>query len=168
MRRLLTLSVLVICTAMLTEEAASGQSASDEASNTASPMNTTGTGTFEVAVNPQPADDYADGRELGRMTIDKQYRGDLEAEGRGQMLTGMTVVEGSAAYVAMERVDGVLAGRRGSFILHHRGRMSAGDQQLEIQVVPDSGTGDLVGLEGRMTIVVKDGVHHYEFAYNLP
>jgi hypothetical protein len=99
-------------------------------------------GTFEVKLTPQP-EDKSEGLTLGRMLIDKHFHGDLEAASTGQMLTGMTAVQGSGAYVAMERVTGTLHGRRGSFILHHLGLMVRGAPTLNVSVVPDSGTGEL-------------------------
>ena len=126
------------------------------------------TGPFDVKVTPQPADEYADGATLGRLTLDKSFHGDLEATSRGQMLTGMSSVKGSAGYVAIERVTGTLGGRRGSFILQHTGMMDRGMPQLVITVVPDSGTDDLVGLRGTMTIdVAAGGAHSYGFDYTL-
>jgi len=126
------------------------------------------TGPFDVKVTPQPADDYADGTALGRLTLDKSFHGDLEATSRGQMLTGMSSVKGSAGYVAIERVTGTLGGKRGSFILQHTGTMDRGAPQLVITVVPDSGTDDLVGLRGTMTIdVAAGGAHSYDFDYTL-
>jgi hypothetical protein len=125
-------------------------------------------GTFEVKLNPQPADDYADGAALGRMSIDKQFRGDLEGTSKGQMLTGMGSVKGSAGYVAIERVSGVLAGRRGTFVLQHSGTMDRGAPSLVVSVVPDSGTEELAGLTGTMVIDVADGKHAYAFEYTLP
>jgi hypothetical protein len=125
-------------------------------------------GAFEVELTPQKADAYADGASLGRMTIDKQYRGDLAGTGKGQMLTALTPVKGSAAYVAVERVDGTLHGRRGGFVLVHRGVMAGGEQQLTLIVVPDSGTGELTGISGTMQIKAADGTHSYEFDYSLP
>lgn len=124
-------------------------------------------GTFEVTLKPQPADDYADGAALGRMSIDKQFRGDLEATSKGQMLTGMTSVKGSAGYVAIERVSGTLAGRRGTFVLQHSGTMTRGAPSLTITVVPDSGTEQLTGLSGAMAIDVANGKHSYVFDYTL-
>ena len=124
-------------------------------------------GPFDVKVTPQAPDSHADGTTIGRLTIDKQYRGDLDAAGTGVMLTGMTSVRGSAAYVAIERVTGTLAGRRGSFLLQHRGTMSRGAQQLEISVVPDSGTDQLAGISGAMRIDISDGKHSYHFEYAL-
>jgi Protein of unknown function (DUF3224) len=124
-------------------------------------------GTFEVQLKPQPADDHADGATLGRMTIDKQFRGDLEAASRGQMLTGMGSVKGSAGYVAIERVTGTLGGRRGSFVLQHTGVMTRGAPSLVITVVPDSGTEELAGLTGTMAIIVEAGKHSYAFDYSL-
>lgn len=125
-------------------------------------------GTFEVKLNPQPADDYADGAALGRMSIDKRFEGDLEGTSKGQMLTGMSSVRGSAGYVAIERVTGTLAGRSGSFILQHRGIMDRGAPSLSVTVVPDSGTEQLTGLVGTMEIDVASGAHSYRFDYTLP
>jgi Protein of unknown function (DUF3224) len=123
------------------------------------------TGTFEVKLTPQD-DKSAEG--LGRMTIAKQVHGDLEGTSTGQMLTSMTKTQGSAAYVAIERVTGTLHGRTGSFDLHHLGIMNRGTQQLTITVVPDSGTDQLTGITGTMTIKISDGKHSYEFDYSLP
>jgi hypothetical protein len=125
------------------------------------------TGPFDVTLTPQPADDYADGTSLGRMTIDKQFHGDLDATSKGQMLTGMSSTKGSAGYVAIERVTGTLAGLRGSFVLQHSGSMNRGAPSLGISVVPDSGTDELVGLTGTMTIDSTAGQHAYTFAYAL-
>lgn len=124
-------------------------------------------GTFEVNVIPQPPQDPADGGNLGRMLLDKHFHGDLEAASQGQMLTGMSDVKGSGVYVAIERVTGTLHGRSGSFILHHLGIMTRGVPQLDINVVPDSGTGELTGIAGSMNIIIADGKHSYEFAYTL-
>jgi hypothetical protein len=118
-------------------------------------------------VTPQ-TDDKGDPA-LGRMTIDKQLHGDLEGSSKGQMLTGMTEVKGSAGYVAIERVTGTLKGRSGSFILQHTGTMNRSVPQLTITVVPDSGTGQLTGLAGTFTVkIAADGKHSYEFDYTLP
>lgn len=131
------------------------------------PMHTA-TGTFTVRITPQPPDDYADGGDLGRMQLDKTFQGDLEGSAKGQMLTAMTPVEGSAGYVAIERVTGTLSGRRGGFVLQHHGIMTRGAPQLTLVVVPDSGTEALAGLAGTMTITIADGVHAYRFEYTLP
>jgi hypothetical protein len=125
------------------------------------------TGTFEVKLTPQPPEDKADAS-LGRMTIDKQFHGDIEGTSKGQMLTGMAPVKGSGGYVAIERVEGTLKGRTGRFILQHTGTMSHGAYQLSVTVVPDSGTGQLEGLTGSMNIIITDGKHSYDFAYTLP
>jgi len=101
------------------------------------------------------------------MALDKQFYGDLEGLSKGQMLAASTDVQGSAGYVAMERVTGKLDGREGSFALQHTGTMTRGTPQLSITVVPDSGTGELVGLAGKMTINIVDGKHNYEFEYTL-
>ena len=134
----------------------------------ATPVSARASGTFDVKVTPQPADAYADGSSLGRLTIDKQFHGDLDATSKGQMLSAMTSVKGSAGYVAIERVSGTLAGRRGTFVLQHAGTMSRNTPQLTVTVVPDSGTEELVGLSGTMTIDTSGGRHAYEFTYTLP
>ena len=124
-------------------------------------------GTFEVKISPQASDDHAEGVALGRMSLDKQFRGDLEATSKGEMLTAGTGVPGSAGYVAIERVEGTLHGRGGTFVLQHSGTMTRGAPQLTITVVPDSGAGQLAGLAGRMTITIADGKHTYDFEYTL-
>ena len=124
-------------------------------------------GTFEVKLVPQPAVEGEDSS-LGRLTLDKRFHGDLEGSSRGQMLTAMTSVEGSAGYVAIERFSGTLQGRSGTFALQHSGTMSGGRQQLAIAVVPDSGTGELAGVSGQMAILIADGAHSYTFDYALP
>ena len=105
---------------------------------------------------------------LGRMTIDKQFSGDLVASSRGQMLTGMSAVKGSAGYVAIEQVTGTLAGKAGSFILQHTGVMNRGTQSLAINIVPDSGTDELSGISGTMRIEIEGKAHAYVFEYTLP
>jgi hypothetical protein len=126
------------------------------------------TGTFEVKLTPQPPEDKAEGSTLGRMSGDKQFHGDLEGTSKVQMLTAMTDVKGSAGYVAIERVTGTLHGHTGSFVLQHSGSSNRGTTQLSITVVPDSGTGQLVGITGKMTITITDGKHSYDFEYTLP
>lgn len=125
-------------------------------------------GTFDVKVVPQGTPDTADGISLGRMSLDKQFHGDLEAVSKGEMLTSGLESNGSAAYVALERVAGTLNGRRGSFALMHQGTMNKEGQHLTVTVVPDSGTGQLTGLTGTMTITIVDKKHLYDFAYSLP
>ena len=123
------------------------------------------TGTFEVKLTPQAADGEDVG--LGRMTIDKQFHGDLEATSQGQMLAVRSSVKGSAGYVAMERVSGSVGGRVGTFVLQHSGTMTRGEPQLSVTVVPDSGTGDLTGLSGKMVIENAEGQHSYVFQYAI-
>ena len=124
-------------------------------------------GSFDVRVTPQMPGDTSEGAAIGRMTLDKQFHGDLDAKSKGQMLSAGTAVEGSAGYVAMELVSGVLNGRAGTFVLQHSATMTRGAPQLSITVVPDSGTGQLTGLAGRMSIIIVDGKHSYEFDYTL-
>ena len=135
--------------------------------STEAKMTTSASGTFEIKLTPQATDSASENSNLGRMTIDKQFHGDLEATSKGQMLTATTAVKGSAGYVAIELVTGKLNGRSGTFVLQHSGTMSGGSQELTVTVVPDSGTGQLKGLEGEMTINIKEGKHFYEFEYTL-
>ena len=121
-------------------------------------------GTFQVKLTAQPSDGDA---RLGRLTIDKQFQGDLEATSKGEMLTGSTQVKGSAGYVAMELVTGKLNGRSGSFILQHTGTIDRGNPSLSVTVVPDSGTDELTGLTGKMAINIADGKHSYQLQYTL-
>lgn len=123
-------------------------------------------GTFEVKMSPQTDEGVGDPT-VGRMSLDKQFHGDLEGTSKGQMLAVSTEVQGSAGYVAMERVNGTLEGRKGTFALQHIGVMTRGTPALSITIVPDSGTGELVGLAGEMTIKIVDGKHFYEFDYTL-
>jgi len=101
------------------------------------------------------------------LSIDKQFHGDIEGTSKGEMLTGMTTVKNSAGYVAIERVTGTLHGRSGSFILQHSGTMNKGAQTLVVTVVPDSGTGQLEGLAGALSIIIEGGKHSYELDYTL-
>jgi hypothetical protein len=124
-------------------------------------------GTFEVKMTPQTPEDKTEGATFSRTSIDKQFHGDLEGTSKVEMLSAMTNVKGSGAYVAIERVSGTLQGRSGTFVLQHSGTMTRGTPELTITVVPDSGTGQLVGLEGKMSIKIADGKHSYEFEYTL-
>lgn len=130
-------------------------------------VETQATGAFDVKVNPLAADEGVDTGAFDRLSLDKRFTGGLEGTSRGQMIAAGTAVEGSAAYVALERVTGTLNGRTGSFILQHNGTMSRGAQELRITVVPDSGTGELIGLAGTMKIIIEGGKHSYEFDYAL-
>jgi len=124
-------------------------------------------GSFEVKLVPQPASEEEAKTAFGRMSIDKQFHGDLEGTSKGMMLASGSAQK-SGAYVALEKVTGTLKGRSGSFVLQHSATMTRGTPQLSITVVPDSGTGQLEGLAGNMNIKITDGKHFYEFDYTLP
>ncbi|MEP7042091.1 MAG: DUF3224 domain-containing protein [Dokdonella sp.] len=133
-------------------------------------MSQSAKGDFEVKLAPQALalEDMDDGAKRGRMSIDKQFHGDLEATSKGEMLSAMTATQGSAGYVAIEKVSGTLQGRQGTFVLQHNATMTRGVPYLNIIVVPDSGTGELAGLGGTMKIIIgADGKHSYEFDYLL-
>jgi Protein of unknown function (DUF3224) len=131
-------------------------------------IKTHASGVFEVKMTPQSPDDKATGATVFRFSLDKRFRGDLEGTSKGEMLAVNTAVPGSAGYVAMELVTGTLNRRAGTFALQHTGTMNRGNPQLSVTVVPDSGTGELVGLTGKMEIIIADGKHSYEFEYTLP
>lgn len=124
-------------------------------------------GSFEVTATRQPPYDSADGLVLGRTSFVKSFKGPLEASSTVEMLSAGTPTKGSAVYVALERVNGKLAGRTGNFVLVHYGIMNRGTPTLRLEVAPDSGTGDLAGLTGQMQIDIKDGQHFYTFEYSF-
>ncbi|HEU4886914.1 MAG TPA: DUF3224 domain-containing protein [Thermoanaerobaculia bacterium] len=130
-------------------------------------MTTGATGTFEVKLKPLTAYDDSEGTTAGRMSIDKEFSGGLVATSKGEMLMAGTATKGSAGYVAIETVKGTLNGRKGTFVLQHSGTMNRNVPSLTITVVPDSGTGELVGLSGTMTIDIHDGKHFYDFDYTI-
>ncbi|MGY4723975.1 DUF3224 domain-containing protein [Burkholderia pyrrocinia] len=125
-------------------------------------------GPFEVKLNPESLSSVAENTGLGRMSLDKQFHGDLEAVSHGEMLAFRSSVQGSAGYVAMETVQGTLGGRQGSFVLQHSSTMTRGQPKQSITVVPDSGAGELLGLSGSMIINIDNGRHSYIFDYALP
>jgi hypothetical protein len=126
-------------------------------------------GGFDVKIDPQAADN-APAREsgLGRMSIDKQFHGELEAASKGEMLSFMNREAGSGGYVALEKVTGTLGGHSGSFVLEHTATMDHGAPELNIIVVPGSGTGELAGISGTMKIRIEGGKHFYDFDYTIP
>lgn len=125
-------------------------------------------GNFDVKTVPLPADEATAGTAIGRFALEKRYHGALEAEGRGEMLGAGNPATGTAGYVAIEQVAGTLKGRRGSFALQHDGSMEAGKFDLRVHVVPGSGTAQLAGIAGEMTIVAAAGKHSYRLEYVLP
>jgi hypothetical protein len=130
-------------------------------------MSSTAAGTFEVTMNPEPPYDVNEGASIGRVSLKKQFTGDLQASSSAEMIGARAEVKGSAGYVAIERVVGTLSGRTGSFVLQHSGTMTRGKGELSVSVVPDSGTGELTGISGKMTIEISDGKHSYSFEYAI-
>jgi len=122
-------------------------------------------GTFEVKLAPQ--DDKSDDKSMGRMTVEKQWHGAMEGTSRGQMLTGGDVLTGSATYVAIEKFSGTINGRSGTLLFQHMGTMNRGVQELNISVVPDSGTDQLKGIKGKLTGKIEGGKHFYDFEYSI-
>jgi len=126
------------------------------------------TGSFEVSLKPLSNAEVSADVRLGRMLLTKKFSGDLSGSARGQMLSAMTAIKGSAGYVAIDYVTAELDGRRGSFLLQHSGAMNRGVPSLSIMVVPDSGTDELAGLSGTLSVNVIDGKHFYDFIYSIP
>jgi hypothetical protein len=124
-------------------------------------------GAFSIQLKPQAASGGVENANIGRQIFDKQFRGDLEATSQGEMLSCMGHVQGSAGYVAIERVTGNLQGKQGSFALMHMGTMTRGEKGLKIHVIPDSGTDQLQGLQGSMDIQILDGQHFYNFEFRF-
>ena len=153
---------------LLVTAASAAQAQSNQLSTRQSVMNETATGEFVVKLLPLAFEGQAEGSKLGRMSIDKTISGDLVATTKGQMLSAMTEIKGSAGYVAIEKVEGSLNGKNGTFVLQHTGTMNQGNPSLSVTVVPDSGTGELVGLAGQFHIIIAAGKHSYEFKYTLP
>ena len=130
-------------------------------------MSQTIKGAFDVTLAPQSLVFGQELPGLGRMSIDKQFHGDLEATSKGEMLSAMSAVKGSAGYVAVERVTGTLQGKKGSFVLQHSATMDRGAQSMSITVVPDTGTDELEGLSGSLIIDIVDRKHYYTFTYEI-
>jgi hypothetical protein len=130
-------------------------------------MNSVAKGTFNVSLKPQPISDIASGSEIGRMSLDKQFSGDLVGTSKGEMLASMSAVKGSAGYVAIERVSGTIGDRTGTFVLQHFGTMNRGAATLTVAVIPDSGTEDFKGLSGSLTIDIVDEKHFYTLNYSI-
>jgi len=126
------------------------------------------TGSFEVILQPLSNAEVTSEALFGRLLLTKKFSGDLTASARGQMLSAGTLTKGSAGYVAIDHITGTLEGRRGSFVLQHCGSMNRGVPTLSIMVVPDSGTDELAGLSGTLSINIIDGRHFYDFIYSIP
>ncbi len=124
-------------------------------------------GPFDVKIVPFKSDgiDAA----FSAMTLDKQFHGALEATSKGTMLAFGSPAKGSGGYVAIELVDGALDGRKGTFVLQHNATMDHGTAAMNIIVVPGSGTGELTGITGKLSIdIAAGGKHSYTFDYTLP
>jgi hypothetical protein len=125
-------------------------------------------GPFDVKINPLDPYNKDEGAALSRMSIDKQFRGDLKATSKGEMLATMDTATQSGGYIAIERVTGTLGGKKGSFVLQHSSTMTRGQPQQNVSVAPGSGTGELSGLSGSLTInIAVDGAHSYDFEYSF-
>ena len=131
-------------------------------------MSTHVSGSFNITMTPATTPQRSGRTTLGRMLLDKVYKGDLAATASGEMLSAVTDTKGAAGYVAVESITGVLQGRQGSFVVQHAGTMADGKQELSIVIVPHSGTGQLEGISGTMGIRIEAGQHFYDLDYSLP
>ena len=131
-------------------------------------MPQTAQGSFEVKVAPLPADEATAATSIARYSLDKAYRGDLEGASAGEMMGVGNPATGRAGYVAVEQFTGTLHGRSGSFALQHSSTMFDGQFDMNIRVAPGSGTGDLQGIAGTLTITIAGGKHSYSLEYTLP
>ncbi len=146
----------------------SGQAPHSQTTAKDGPVSMHAEGTFDVKTAPLPSDEALTATSIGRYGLDKQFHGDLEAASKGEMLGAGNPATGTAGYVAIEQVTGTLHGRTGSFALQHCGTMVDNKFELIVKVVPGSGTGDLTGISGTMTIKIVSGKHSYLFDYELP
>ena len=164
MRRILVLSLLCLCAGLLV----SAQKPDTKSIAKDALMSLHAEGTFEVRNSPLGADDALNSTAIGRFALDKQFHGDLEGVSKGEMLGAGNPATGTAGYVAIEQFTGALDGRNGSFALQHFGTMEDNKFDLLVRVVPGSGTGELIGISGTMTISPINGKHSWKFDYNLP
>ena len=161
----LSAGLLVLCSALSFPQTQRHELSDNPKEKT---LSTHATGAFDVKISPLTLSEQSADPKLGRMAIEKQYHGDLEAAAKGEMLTAQSEIKDSGVYVAVERVTGTLNGKRGSFAMYHSGVMNRGKPELKITVVPDSGTEELQGLTGTMNIKIDNGKHSYDFEYSLP
>jgi hypothetical protein len=159
---------ILLCACLCLSWAALAQQPAPHLSKKEPVMTRHAEGTFDVKMSPPGADDATAGTAIGRFGIDKQFHGDLEGTSKGLMLSAGDPAKGNAGYVAIEQVTGTLAGHTGSFALQHMGIMENGGYKLTVIVVPGSGTAELTGIAGAMTIVIANGKHSYTLEYTLP
>lgn len=125
-------------------------------------------GTFDVKVTPITLNDPMDTGGFGRLALDKKFHGDLSGSSLGQMVASGDPSSGSGGYVALEKVTGTLNGKTGTFVLMHNGTMTPQAMEMRISVVPNSGTGELTGIDGTFRIIIEGKQHFWEFDYTLP
>ena len=164
LRRTLVLSQICLCACLFV----SAQAPTTKSIAKDGLMSLHAEGTFEVKNSPLGADEALNGTAIGRFGLDKQFHGDLEGASKGEMLGAGTPATGTAGYVAIEQCTGTLQGRTGSFALQHFGTMEDNKFDLLVKVVPGSGTGELSGIAGTMTIAIANGKHSWKFDYSLP
>jgi len=161
--------ILGICVAFCVGAIVNAQTEKPKLEQTVKVMKKIAKGTFEVKVTPMAAEENVGDATIGRLSLAKTFSGDLAGTSKGQMLGSQSeAVAGSGGYVAMERFTGTLSGKKGSFTLQHVGTMQGGKFDLNVMVVPDSGTGELTGIAGTFKIIIEGDKHLYEFEYTIP
>jgi len=161
--------IVLVCACLgLALQAAHPQALTSKTAGEDSALTGHAKGTFDVTTTALAPDEVTGGPAIGRYALDKQFHGDLEAASKGQMLAAGDPAKGAAGYVAMEHVTGTLNGKRGEFAFQHNGAMDHSGLHLTVTVVPGSGTGELAGIAGTMTITIAAGKHSYDFEYTLP
>lgn len=168
MRRFPAIALLCICVLAGFAVQASAQAPAANLLHKEPTMSRHAEGTFDVKNKPLAADEITTDTPIGRFGLDKQFHGDLDATSKGEMLSAGDPAKGTAGYVAIEHVTGTLNGHKGAFALQHFGTMEGGSFKLSVAVVPGSGSGDLAGIAGTMTITIAAGKHSYTFDYTLP
>lgn len=126
------------------------------------------TGEFQIQFEPQvPSFKGSNDIRIGRMSLRKKYTGALEALSVGEMLSATSPIEGHAGYIALEQISGSLGGLKGSFVVQHFGIKDPHSQDQRVEIVPGSGTGELINIRGAMQIRISAGKHYYELNYGL-
>jgi hypothetical protein len=123
----------------------------------------------QLTVKGSPLENDTILTEIGgmRMSFHKTFTGPLEAKSVVSMMGMMNQEKMAGAYVALEKLEGSIDGKKGTFCLYHSSSTHGGKNLQSIQVVPESGTQELTGIRGSMEIDIHNGEHSYRFRYEL-
>ena len=118
---------------------------------------TRATGEFEnTSWDEESFDERPGAGKLSRAAVTQKFTGDLTATATIQWLMAYRP-DGTAEFVGVQRMDGGLGGREGTFVLESRGAFDGGVAKGRITVVPGAGTGGLAGLTGEGTFEAAKG-----------